>query len=931
MPKVKTAADSYQEGLINLIKSSYTELPTSSAVSNPWLERLNKSLKAWELKDDVKWPQPAYHMGVPTEEYKNVLLGRIKETLVSFSDYIAHSAIFSASEKEASDGSYQKLMSVLETPEPATVIGYSETELKGLFYRDLVHNHRYWKDEGNHIQLMRNLLDIIVPVTELSLGKRLEEKKVDIQTSLGIMFSTKLSSYGVCPGGHNSRIRDAKDQLQVSPEAALLSHWNAYVKRLTIEQSPGEFPLSILNMMPAGEEVHIPPAIDYLVGVPKELVMTKDPDMFNAFENFSLGNHRLLVNKVFDFSKSMTQPLDHEIDTGLKDFDTLPLGKQNVKVNEFVDSILLPFEKGGQADDFKHRLYNDDTKTFHNAKTIKEMTKERLAQRMCTILDINPIPWRELLNLDVSVEQRLECLPKEAHLLTALFLNYAYNNNVTALYTVRDACPDDVKQVMFNRALLDCAVQPDGSILNRVREACPENLKEKMFATTVLDLALNRDIDLISRAIEACPSHLKLKMLGAVTFHCTKWGDIASLKKVLNACPADLRENLYNNLLTHFETRGSRQEMQTIWAVCPENLKPSMYAKSIVECALQGNDNGVITIRNRCPDNLKGQMFLFAISKCVAERDHGIALNTILDACPDDLKGAMFSKAVLESAKQNKPNTLKTVQTNCPNNMKGTIFAMALFNCAMEGDDHALSRLRDAFPDTLRPTAFAEAMLNCALQGNVAALKRLGDTCSENLKVKVFTASISKCAKIGNITLLNRILDIGPKKLKKPSFMMAIVKSLEKDVDIQLNDILSVCPEHIKKETLGLSMLFCVELNKTDALTELSKACPDHLKEEMFSSAITQSAMQGSKETLKHVWNECPADSMEAVFAKTADLCKGKGLGKELNLISSTKNEAKWSRMKVPKRRAGQHKSKVIRNPNKDTEAKVKQPRRNTL
>ena len=180
MPGEMNTADTFYQGLVDIITGSYERSAVSIGTvdDDPVIGRLKSALAVWD-REGHQWPRPAYEQGVPTAEYKGALQESIKETLAAFGGFLANSDIYSEEKNSANPGAttmYEDVMSVLDTPEQPTAITH-DSDNSGLFYRDLVHNERYWEVPGSHIQLMRNLSDTMVKVTATCLGGSLEEKK----------------------------------------------------------------------------------------------------------------------------------------------------------------------------------------------------------------------------------------------------------------------------------------------------------------------------------------------------------------------------------------------------------------------------------------------------------------------------------------------------------------------------------------------------------------------------------------------------------------------------------------------------------------------------------------------------------------------------------------------------------------------------------
>jgi hypothetical protein len=290
MSNTPNIADIFHQVMLNIITKGYEKKSKSSIILQNSDTKQKENINALRTALDVwgnessQWPQPAYNQGEPTKAYKGALMSSIKDTLVAFSETLENSAIFSEQEKQEKNGKYQNIMNVLKIPEDSQKIEPNDLNKEGLFYRDMEHNDRYWDVSGAHIQLMQNLSEILVSITEISISEDLKEKKEDIKIALSTIFTEDLHPYGVCPGGHNNNIKEAKDTLATSPEELLLANWNGYINGLIQEDvyiAP-DINSSIINALPIGEQVHLPPAVDYLSGVEKDIVNQKDSHMLKV-------------------------------------------------------------------------------------------------------------------------------------------------------------------------------------------------------------------------------------------------------------------------------------------------------------------------------------------------------------------------------------------------------------------------------------------------------------------------------------------------------------------------------------------------------------------------------------------------------------------------------------------------------------------------
>ncbi|MEM9001566.1 MAG: hypothetical protein AAGB24_14990, partial [Bacteroidota bacterium] len=571
MANETTAADAFHQGMVELISRSYGRQSVPIApgeVVDPVREGLRSSLAVWE-GENTQWPHPAYDLGVPTDAYRSALTGSIKATLDALRGFLEHSAIFSEEEKGEDSGAYQDLMSVLATPENPKAIAPGDQDRSGLFYRDMVHNDRYWDTTGGHIQLMRELSGTIAEVAKICTGNDLVAKRGDVQSALSTIFTSELSAYGVCLGGHASKIRDARDLLRVSPEAVLLSHWNAYVKGLMLERPPGGRDVPIANAIPMGEQVHLPPAVDHLVGVPKGTVVQRDSLMFNGFTGLTMGHHCFLADRAFDFPKTLAKKLGEDIRGILQDFDNCAdLAEKNHRAEQLV-GLLRPFVADSAIDGFRYGIYDMERNTFASASHIEEESGKVLAGSLCATVGMAEVPFQALVEQDVSAGKRAQCIPREGIFFGALFLAYALTPREGALGAVIAACPEGLKGYMFATALYDCALQGNDAVLNRVVAACPEGLKGNTFIDTLYYCALQDNRDTLDRVVAACPEGLKGSTFTTVLYRCAEQGNMDALDRVVAACPEGLKDYMFTTALYYCALQGNDAVLNRVVAACP--------------------------------------------------------------------------------------------------------------------------------------------------------------------------------------------------------------------------------------------------------------------------------------------------------------------------------------------------------------------------
>ncbi len=687
MPQIEKKADAFHQAIVAIIVKGYErkEITNKAWKSNDAehqksLERFSAAIEVWQ-NQELEWLEPSYTNGKPAEDYKNALLSHIKETLVALHGVLKHGDIFLDQEKHEENGRYQKIMSVLKTPRESEAL----LENDGLFYKDMVDNERYWNSVGSHVQLMRNLSEVLVTITDISLSQDLENKREDAQVALSTVFSEKLFNYGVCPGGHADNIRVAKDMIPISPQELLLAKWHKYVDSLIAKPLTCDPNSTIVNEVFAGNHVHLPPAIDYLAGVPKDVILPNEKGMFIGIDSLKQEHSVFLIDSIFDFPKFLIK----EIDSLLEGFDKLTIPKKNEQITELYDRFLKRLEKPNQQDDFKHSIFNVDLGTFYPAITIREKAIEKLSSLLSCTLGIDQISKQELANLDVSDSKRIACIPKEEVFLNIQFLGYALSENRVALNMLTDACPIHLKVNMFSQTMAACATNWDKEALMLVQEICPENIRNKIYGQVVNIVAKMNNERTIDQVIGNCSDDLKIKVLAKEIATCALINNRGMFKKIKRACPSHLR-------------------VKTL-------------ARALAICAAHTNEEAIDMIVTACPPDQIETMFVRAIAHCKEK----VAFDKVLQACPIQIIKPVLIGSVLFHAKRQNEKNLTRLTSLFSSGLITNIFPKAMASCAIIGHLDAFARLNKICPSHSKETILKQAEEICLRQGHQGAADRI--------------------------------------------------------------------------------------------------------------------------------------------------------------------------------------------------------------
>ncbi len=666
-----TTADRFHEKMVAIITSSYRSLPIevgSQEGNNPKLERLNTALRMWR-RGVAPWPEKLYEDGAPTPEYKDLLTERIKETLTAIRNFVADSAIFSEAEKHQEDGRYQSIMAVLKTPENPEAI-HEESVQAGLYYRDLVHNWRYWETPGAHIQLMHDLSNVMASVVKIANRTGLETQREHAQQALTTLFPTELSAYGVCPGGHTDKIKEAKNQLGISPKDAFLSYWNTHVKSLLLEIPPHPYDIPILNAVPPIAQVHMPAAIDYIAGAADVVIQQKDSFMAYGFNCLTRGHLQFLTDKVFDFPKYLANTLEADIEEQMKGFDEATEPEKNEMVNELNDRLLRPFTLGGMESEFMHTLISASG-TYHDAATVKNSVKQQFGSLLGDMLGIEQLNWQTLRHLEVSVAKRIESIPQEATLVEALVSNYALKGDKNAMHMVVNACPAKQKEKLFTNTMQECALRGVNNAFALVAEACPENLKGTVFVDAMLHCAKRGKKAAITIIKDAFPEHLKTAFFTATILNCAVQGEESALQMVQDACPENIQIKVITEALMNGASKGAESALKIVGKACPEDLKIRAFTDALLNSANTNHTEACSKIVDACPDRLKASLFVKVLRTGIDRSTDQNALDVIGNAFLKNLEIEMFGQAIDLCEQKGFGEVLQTIRSLKNKELKG--------------------------------------------------------------------------------------------------------------------------------------------------------------------------------------------------------------------------------------------------------------------
>ena len=188
---------------------------------------------------------------------------KIGKTLGKYVEYLnSNDSPFSREERRdaASDSSLQQTINAIK-PE-------------GLLHKDL--RNKKFDTNGEHEGFMKLFTSFMNNVAEKSETGRKEEAK----TALG-MFPSKQASEYACVGGTKNRILEAERQLDSPQAQALTAGYQEIKEKLYLE--------STKNVL-RGNQVHINPAIDYLMGVDQNKILEVDSFYRTPLSSMSASN-----------------------------------------------------------------------------------------------------------------------------------------------------------------------------------------------------------------------------------------------------------------------------------------------------------------------------------------------------------------------------------------------------------------------------------------------------------------------------------------------------------------------------------------------------------------------------------------------------------------------------------------------------------------
>ncbi|QCX00683.1 hypothetical protein FGM00_11400 [Aggregatimonas sangjinii] len=216
-PVERTKADRFHKGVVTILAGIYEKQPSrSTGNSNPIDMDLDAALEIW--KDHTKsWPAVYGEQGQINDEYRQAIIKAIQNTLEAIDAFLGPSKIFTDTQINDTNEVLLGIKDVIKIPRILHSIQDSDS-ITGAFFRDMVTNQALWDVEGAHIQIMSDLAHVMTNIAQTKLNDDSHALRTNLQNALSTLFSTDISSYGVCAGGFAQKMRDAKDQLQISPE-----------------------------------------------------------------------------------------------------------------------------------------------------------------------------------------------------------------------------------------------------------------------------------------------------------------------------------------------------------------------------------------------------------------------------------------------------------------------------------------------------------------------------------------------------------------------------------------------------------------------------------------------------------------------------------------------------------------------------------------
>ena len=500
----------FYENLLETIKLRFSHQLNKNHVEvsqeqNKPLENLLSALKTWE-SDDFKWVDPAYIKNKPTKEYQDQIISEITKTLSAFRDYIASTSIFTKEEKATNNGAYQQFMTVLASIEGESLIplqdGDTNPDRKGILIRDLKFNHRYWNERFSHIALMKKLTGYIKKIINISTNDSiLESKRDDIKTGLGLVFRyTDISCYRMCPGGHSGNIREADSRLGLSFEDMMYDYWNRHVNAMISKQLPKVE--SLVSATDLGNRVHIPFAIAYILGVPKEIVESYDKSMTVGLSSVRIQHLEYLTEEIFKFhqylipelEKRVNQIKDH-INESLSGFDekynknTLECSTEQTEIlQKLWNRDLKPLDVNNQFEDFLYELFEKDSDNeinytkYAKAEDIKKKANDvldTLLRNATGITLTTPEKTKRIVKRNSPLHIRFKNIPKEFDFMIGLMLSLSKKLSSTAqdFRKIANSIPAEMRTSLYAYSIY---YERNEEARRRIVDALPEEKRDEI-------------------------------------------------------------------------------------------------------------------------------------------------------------------------------------------------------------------------------------------------------------------------------------------------------------------------------------------------------------------------------------------------------------------------------------------------------------------
>ena len=851
--------DQFYKKIQDLINLSY--LPQSNVVDylpfhNQSYKNLKAALTTWH-NNGFKWPELAYNQNRnPSQAYKKSVITEIKKTLTALRNFIEDSGIFSEKEKAIKGGVYQKLMTVLDTPIELTPIKADETNKKGIFLRDLANNHMYWGLPGSHIQLLRDLSNVFERIMQISLDKEaLELKKEDIQFILSSLFPhDDLDRYGVCPGSHTFAISNAKVLLPRSPEDVLLSYWNKFKSKLITENIPST--VSIYDSTSPNIQVHIPPAIDYIFGVSRDLINNKDAYMHLSLNSMNTKQLKYLAENIFKFHDFLIEEISKEIDSVMDKFDTLNISDQNKKINTLWTSIISPFVKeNDQFEEFTKLVFDENTLKFLSSVDIKQKSKALLAKLIfSTTLGMEETSFEDLLSQEISNELRIESFPKDFNCLKSLFLFYAENENVDVLKKIVSNCHDDLRTSLFGSLLFEAVSSNNKDVISKVINVIPDHLKNEVFDFAIayihcIDLpeyVSQNIITLLQEHNLTSDQMLRNNLIEKVLSDNFTNDKLKNYFKdeIPNESKIEVASDLLLILLqsVNYETFQKTQNIIGRNDVMRRLFCHALYSQDTISM------HYIIAVSSK---ELIKNTLLDSISK----EDHFTTYN-LLKLFPE-ISGEVLGD-VLFTLVEEKSNFINDLIDKCSDELRLKMFFDALVKSMIYNRDDITIPILDACPDVLKSKVFGEIFCKYLLEGQFAVVGYVQANCNkynDGHQIEMYGEALYKSAIIdvsnqSTNCIIRHYSDIGLKNDKV--YIYALRRALiNSDVDVSVR-LLSFYKEEFKKRELKKLCLEFLETNDISTLNTTLRACPQELKESLFVDIMKACV---SKEDTKHLSN----------------------------------------------------------------------------